>query len=565
MSGITISGTTSTGLVINHGTVVQVEAGGTLVDASFNGGIGFLEGGSVAFAAVVAAGGQLDAQFASVEDSLTVDSGGIASVDFGGTALGITVNSGGTFDAIQTGTVSGIVVNAGGTLDVMAGGTAAGIVVNGGTVLLDGAATVAGAITFAAGAGGTVVVAGSNTAPPTATELTYSGFGLYDTIDFRPGHYSATDSFTVTGDTLTLNEPGLSSFPMVMLNPLPGIAYTARVNPIYGNVEIVACFAAGTRIATADGERAVERLQVGDLVRTACGGVAPVRWLGQRIIDVALQPNPAETAPVRIRRHAFGAGRPCRDLRLSPDHAVFIDGALIPVRYLVNGATILRDPAGRIAYWHVELPAHDVLLAEGLPCESYLDTGNRAAFANGGGAVMLHPDFARRVWQAQGCAPLVLEGAALTAARRRLIDQAGRLGWRQTGAPDLHLCIDGVRHAPRRVAGLQHFDLPAGARVVHLVSRAGVPAQTCPDAADHRRLGVAVAALLVNGHRLALQDARLGTGWHAAEAEWRWTDGCAALALAGATQLGVGIAMTERYWLAPDAAAARAARFFATC
>jgi hypothetical protein len=36
-----------------------------------------------------------------------------------------------------------------------------------------------------------------------------------------------------------------------------------------------------------------------------------------------------------------------------------------------------------VTYYHVELAAHDVILAEGLLCESYLDTGNRAAFVNG--------------------------------------------------------------------------------------------------------------------------------------------------------------------------------------
>jgi len=38
--------------------------------------------------------------------------------------------------------------------------------------------------------------------------------------------------------------------------------------------------------------------------------------------------------------HAFGEGRPQRDLILSPNHAIYADGVLIPVRYLLNGATI---------------------------------------------------------------------------------------------------------------------------------------------------------------------------------------------------------------------------------
>jgi hypothetical protein len=93
---------------------------------------------------------------------------------------------------------------------------------------------------------------------------------------------------------------------------------------------------------------------------------------------------------VRIAAHAFGAGRPRRDLLVSPDHAVFIDGegaapgVLIPVCYLINGATVWQEDVAGVEYWHVELPQHSVLLAEGLPAESYLDTGNRGAFANGG-------------------------------------------------------------------------------------------------------------------------------------------------------------------------------------
>jgi collagen type I/II/III/V/XI/XXIV/XXVII alpha len=117
-----------------------------------------------------------------------------------------------------------------------------------------------------------------------------------------------------------------------------------------------------------------EHLRIGDRVLLATGGVAPVIWLGHRHL------RPHDVHPVRIRRDAFGVGRPGRDLYLSPDHAVFVDGALIPIRYLVNGATIERQEFSHVTYWHIELPAHGVVLAEGLPAESYLDTGNRAAF-----------------------------------------------------------------------------------------------------------------------------------------------------------------------------------------
>jgi hypothetical protein len=74
---------------------------------------------------------------------------------------------------------------------------------------------------------------------------------------------------------------------------------------------------------------------------------------------------------------------PHTDLFLSPDHAVHVGSVLVPVRYLINGATIVQVPTDRVDYFHIELPRHEVLLAEGLPVESYLDTGNRGGFANG--------------------------------------------------------------------------------------------------------------------------------------------------------------------------------------
>jgi hypothetical protein len=61
-----------------------------------------------------------------------------------------------------------------------------------------------------------------------------------------------------------------------------------------------------------------------------------------------------------------------------------------------------------------------VLLAEGLTVESYLDTGNRAAFESAMMPTAPHPDFAARIWDAEGCAPLVVTGPRLEAAQRRL-------------------------------------------------------------------------------------------------------------------------------------------------
>jgi uncharacterized repeat protein (TIGR03803 family) len=321
----------------------------------------------------------------------------------------------------------------------------------------------------------------------------------------------------------------------------------------------VACYRRGTRIATPLGERAVETLAPGDLVLTESGEARPIAWVGHRRVDCRRHPRPWDVWPVRVHAGAIGPRAPRCDLWLSPDHAVFIDGVLIPVRYLINGATVVQETAARVSYWHVELDCHDVLLAEGLPCESYLDTGNRAAFANGGGAAQLHPDFALRVWQAKGCAPLAVGGPRLLAAQQRLLARAGVLGHATTDDPGLRVLAAG-----RAVAADTHdrqwrVRLPRATERVRLLSRAWVPAQMRAGAADTRRLGVAVARIRLDGRAVDLGSEALATGWHAPEPGWRWTDGDAALAPAGARELAFDIAITATYWRGEHGAQSAAA------
>jgi hypothetical protein len=155
-------------------------------------------------------------------------------------------------------------------------------------------------------------------------------------------------------------------------------------------------------------------------VTLASGGAAPVVWIGSRRVDCGRHPKPETVMPVRVARGAFGANVPERDLYLSPGHAVFVDGVLVPVRYLIDGETIAQVTVDSITYHHVELPNHDVVLAEGLPSESYLDTREDTNFARGGRPVRLHPDFAARSWETMGCAPIVVAGERLAAIRGRL-------------------------------------------------------------------------------------------------------------------------------------------------
>ena len=195
----------------------------------------------------------------------------------------------------------------------------------------------------------------------------------------------------------------------------------------------IPCFATGTRIATPRGLVAVERLLAGDVVMTVSGGSQVIQWIGRRHIDCRRHINPERVWPIRVAPHAFGDGRPGRPLLLSPDHAIFIEDVLIPVKFLVNSSTVVQLSVDAVEYYHVELPRHDVVLADGLPTESYLETGGRAAFANSGMDVQLYPDFAadearvRMVWQNFGYAPLLGDGEQVARARMKLEWQAAML------------------------------------------------------------------------------------------------------------------------------------------
>jgi hypothetical protein len=192
--------------------------------------------------------------------------------------------------------------------------------------------------------------------------------------------------------------------------------------------DTVTCFAAGTRIATETGERTVQSLRIGDRVRTVSGELRPITWIGSRTLDCARHPNPVAVRPVRVRAGAFGLGLPHRDLFLSPDHAVFVSGVLAPIKYLIDGVAIVQTRRNRVSYFHIELATHDVLLAEGLPAESYLDTGDRHCFADTG-VMRLHPDFGARradlVWEAAGYAPLVITGPKIAEIRDLIADEHG--------------------------------------------------------------------------------------------------------------------------------------------
>jgi hypothetical protein len=142
------------------------------------------------------------------------------------------------------------------------------------------------------------------------------------------------------------------------------------------------CFLAGTRIRTRAGDQAVETLAAGDEVLTITGEFRPIQWISHTRYERGDKPWVREVLPVRIRRSAIADGAPSADLLVSRAHALYIDGLLIPAGDLVNGETIVIDDAEALTaldYFHLKLESHDVILAEGAPCETLQRVNESAA------------------------------------------------------------------------------------------------------------------------------------------------------------------------------------------
>ena len=413
-----------------------------------------------------------------------------------------------------------------------------------------------------------------------------TGFAGSDAIDFQS--LVSIQSVTLSNSVLTVDGTasvgGSDVFTFNSFATAPGVTFTTTSDgAAHGTLVEAVCFVAGTRLLTPGGERSVEDLREGDELITLQGTARvtrPITWVGRMRVNLARHPHPETAAPIRIRRGAFAENIPHRDLLLSPEHCVFIDGLLVAAKCLVNGGTIVQEldqPA--VTYYHIETTPHAIVLAEGLPTETYLDTGNRAVFDNAGAALMLHPEFhinaGLRCWETDACAPLATDPAVLEPIWRALADRAAVLGYVRAELPTTTEAAPRVLIGGREIAPIEAdatrlvFLLPESTADATLITRFGSPADTAPYLNDHRRLGIAIRRVLLRTgteERVIPADhPSLTQGWHPVEQDaigsaWRWTDGCAHLPvgpLAGPTILELHLAGAMTYRL--DAVPARQA------
>lgn len=204
---------------------------------------------------------------------------------------------------------------------------------------------------------GTVGLGFSTINKATISALGPSPMGFNDAFS---GIATTQTGYTLTGIRFTVQPGGVAS-----------------LEDLFGTL---ACFCSGTAISTPDGPRAVEALAVGDSVTLADGRTSRVRWVGESLVDPSLC---TMANPVRISVGALGNGIPVRDLYVSADHGIALNGCLINAGALVNGKSIQRERRAQpFNYYHIETDGHDLLLAEGVAAESYLEHLAPQSFGN---------------------------------------------------------------------------------------------------------------------------------------------------------------------------------------
>ncbi|WP_438381350.1 Hint domain-containing protein [Asaia sp. BMEF1] len=554
-----------------------VSSGALALNGIFSAGVQLINGGSVS-SSVVSAGGTVFVGQGGRASTVTVGSGGTAVVgcggllfnqivlaraasivSAGGTVSGATIASGGSETVQSGGVVSGATVLAGGTQDVQAGATVQGAIVSaGGSMILASGATVSnlqiGAARSSDDKGGKLIVT------PGAV-LRDVSVGWRGAIDIEGLAYRPGGSISFSNGVLTVTYSDGSTWS----TPLNG---SYRKSDFHlesdgdGSTMVVydKCFLAGTMIGTPFGERLVETLSVGDLVSTAMGEAGAskrITWIGSaEIIADSSRSDDQAGYPVRFKTGSIGPHSPDRDLCVTSEHCIFLDGALVPARMLVNGTSIDYDRSQtRFMIYHFKTEDHAIVWSNNMATETLLDGGERHG---------LRPDEASRMLPhcetpQSRVAPLRVERDFVEPLHRALAERGNALSEtmpRHRGNdiparavasqapdcqdPDLHLVSEEgqIIRPLRSVDDMVIFHVPTEWNEVRIRSRAARPSEAeGPFVDDRRALGVLIGDIhLWDSHGMTQLDTHLSDdtldGWNGIEGvTTRWTKGDARLPL----------------------------------
>lgn len=590
-AGVGVAGSLESGTVVSGGTIYVGGATGVAENTTVNGGVLSAQSGATLNSATISASSGNTSLNVIVDSGATMSAATFEAWSLGrviaggsavntvidsrgglglqGSATGTTINTSGVLDIASGGHADNNTVTAGGEVYVESGGTLGDTsVASTGLVTVSNGGVLSGVITLQAGgsatlwnnAGGTVVL------PTDANHgLTISGLengGTVSTVisgfsGTAPGNSDSIDLAGVSADGVSYAYPSddqvvitLANKETITLN-IPGVKATGFELVSNGNGGALGevCFLSGTMIKTPAGEVAVETLRLGDEVTAYVDGSLQSRrivWAGKAHAEVRTHLADDQAGyPVRICKDAIVEGVPYKDMLITPEHCLFFSGRFVPVRMLVNGASIFYDTSiTSYDYFHVETEQHSVLMADGMLTESYLDTGNRRTFSQSGSVVALGGT--PQDWATDAAVPLSVDRAFVEPLFHKLAGRAEDVSDRQvpdksamTTNPDLHLITQtgAIVRPVSQKDGQYRFMLPPGVASVEIVSRASRPSDVIgPFVDDRRMLGVAIGKIhLMTANKTTRITAHLEqdklAGWYAAEADYAWTSGHAHLPL----------------------------------
>ncbi|GBR44529.1 Hint domain-containing protein [Neokomagataea thailandica] len=348
---------------------------------------------------------------------------------------------------------------------------------------------------------------------------------------------------------------------VTVLISIPGNPYNYTANQTYtlGATTASVCYLPGTLIDTPKGAVAVESLSEGDEIYVFENGTRhtdTIRWAGHKTINAST----TEEHAIRIKANALSEGVPFKDLLVTPEHCLFLNGRFVPARLLVNNRSIVIDEQKSFEIYHIETNKHSVIMADGALAESYLDTGNRHSFKTDNKVVVGGFD-TPKTWENDAASALEVRREFVEPLHKELTARAEALGFSlEKNAPELTedaalalITAEGKTLPLLRRTG-QHavFQVPAGIERVYLTSRTISPRDLIgPYVDDRRALGVMVSNItLFDGASTQKITSHLTqddmNGWeHRDEESRRWTKGCAEIILNNRTVGANGVLSIE--------------------
>lgn len=226
---------------------------------------------------------------------------------------------------------------------------------------------------------------------------------LHDTLTSNNTSFSLGGPLTngaVFGETQSLNDPDAGNVVIGTGSSITGSTgtVTAKFDEETGDGEgahpteslglvgfeigQILCFTPGTMIATPFGLRDVADIAKGDIVLTHDDGPQPVLFTNSTHTPAHKLNQSPDLRPVVIKAGSLGPNLPSRDLIVSPQHRILLDGwraqllfgeeqVLAPAKGLLNDTTIrIQNPPEGVTYIHIGFKRHQIITANNTLTES---------------------------------------------------------------------------------------------------------------------------------------------------------------------------------------------------